>query len=214
MKLLFRINYRTQWGEQLYVVGNVPELGDGDVAKALAMNFSQGEEWWLELDITAAKAKKLEYQYVLKNHNEGTTTKEWGEPRKVVTKTGVDNVLLIDAWNSVSAVENTFMTAPFVDVLLKENYTPCAGNNAKNYTHTLRVKAPLLAKNEALCIVGNCAELGNWSVDKPLLLSNKNYPLWAIDLDLGNVTTEVHYKYGIYNTEGNYFCCHKHLENS
>ena len=39
MKLLFRINYRTQWGEQLYVVGNVPELGDGDVSKALAMNF-------------------------------------------------------------------------------------------------------------------------------------------------------------------------------
>ena len=120
MKLLFRINYRTQWGEQLYVVGNIPELGDGDASKALAMNFSHDEEWWLELDITASKAKKLEYQYVLKNHNEGTITKEWGDARKVVTKTGVDTVLLIDAWNSVSAVENTFMTAPFVDVLLKE----------------------------------------------------------------------------------------------
>ena len=26
MKLLFRINYRTEWGEQLYVVGNIPLL--------------------------------------------------------------------------------------------------------------------------------------------------------------------------------------------
>jgi 4-alpha-glucanotransferase len=90
---------------------------------------------------------------------------------------------------------------------LKENYTACAGNNDKNYTHTLRVKAPQLGKNEALCIIGNCEELGNWSVDKPLLLSNKNYPLWTIDLDLSKVNTEIHYKYGVYNTEGKYFKC-------
>ncbi|MBR5189885.1 MAG: 4-alpha-glucanotransferase, partial [Paludibacteraceae bacterium] len=205
MKLLFRINYRTEWGEQLYVVGNIPELGDNDAAKALAMNFSHDEEWWLELEIPATKAKKLEYQYVLKNHNDGTMTKEWGAPRSVVTKTGVDTVLLIDAWNSVSAVENTFMTAPFVDVLLKENYTPCAGNNDKAYTHTLRVKAPLLAKNEALCIVGDCEALGAWSVDKPLLLSNKEYPMWTINLDLSKATSDIHYKYGVYNTENNCF---------
>ena len=207
MKLLFRINYRTEWGEQLYVVGNVPELGNGDVAKALAMNFAHDEEWWLELDIAAAKAKKLEYKYVMKNHNDGSIVKEWGEARKVVVKTGVDTVLLIDAWNSVSAVENTFMTAPFVDVLLQENYTPCAGNNAKNYTHMLRVKAPLLGKNEALCVIGNCEELGNWSVENPVLLSNKNYPMWTVDLDLSKVDHEVQYKYGVYNTEGKYFKC-------
>ena len=64
MKLIFRINYHTEWGEQLYVSGNITELGDCNIANALPMNFAHDEEWWLELDIPASKAKKLEYNFL------------------------------------------------------------------------------------------------------------------------------------------------------
>lgn len=35
MKITFNINYRTRWGEALYVVGNIPELGAGNDQAAL-----------------------------------------------------------------------------------------------------------------------------------------------------------------------------------
>ncbi len=34
-------------------------------------------------------------------------------------------------------------------------------------THTFRVKAPLLAKGQTLCLCGEGAKLGNWDTAKP-----------------------------------------------
>ena len=35
MKITVKINYRTQWGESVCIVGNRPELGNGNEAEAL-----------------------------------------------------------------------------------------------------------------------------------------------------------------------------------
>ena len=45
MKIEFRINYYTQWGERIYITGNIPELGSGDATKAVAMNYTSPENW-------------------------------------------------------------------------------------------------------------------------------------------------------------------------
>ena len=205
MKIIFRINYSTQWGQDLRVVGNIPELGGGNVDAAQKMLFSHDQEWYLELNIPATKAKTLSYNYIMCDANNGTATREWGDARNVVFPSKTDTLLLVDAWNSISAVENTFLTSPFVDVLLKQNVTPCSGNPLKQYTHSLSVKAPLLQKGEVLCVVGNCPQLGNWATDHPLLLSNANYPLWTAQIDLSDVEHDIHYKYGVYNVETEHF---------
>ena len=37
MKISFSINYRTEWGETLYISGSIPALGSGQPDKAVAM---------------------------------------------------------------------------------------------------------------------------------------------------------------------------------
>ncbi len=37
MKLNFNIDYRTNWGESLYISGNTPRLGDGDRSRAVKL---------------------------------------------------------------------------------------------------------------------------------------------------------------------------------
>lgn len=206
MKLIFRINYYTRWGQELRLVGNIPELGDGDLSRAAAMKFSPSEEWSLEIELPKSKAGKLEYNYILVDNNTGKTTKEWGSARKVPA-TKENTVVLIDAWNSVSALENTFLTSPFTDVLLKPNFTPCKGGSTDRYTHIFSVKAPLLAHGEVVCIIGNCEELGDWKVDNPILLSNDGHPQWSLKVDLSKVKSNVHYKYGVFNIETGKFNC-------
>jgi len=39
MKIHFKIAYFTYWGQRLLVTGNIPELGNGDLSRAL-LNFN------------------------------------------------------------------------------------------------------------------------------------------------------------------------------
>ena len=161
------------------------------------MNYTSPENWSLEIETDENEHNSLEYKYIFKNEQSGKVEEEWGAARNVSLKRAVDKLTLIDAWNSISDPNNNYLTAPFVDVLLKPNFTPEKGTNETHYSHIFKVKAPMLAKNEVICIVGNCAELGNWDVTSPRILSNKNFPEWNININLSKAGEEIHYKYGI-----------------
>lgn len=45
MKISFNLNYHTQWGEALYICGDVPELGGGDPTQALEMKLTAPGQW-------------------------------------------------------------------------------------------------------------------------------------------------------------------------
>ena len=41
MIIHFSINFRTTWGQNLYISGSLPELGGGDPAKAVDAHFDR-----------------------------------------------------------------------------------------------------------------------------------------------------------------------------
>lgn len=67
MKLLFRIGYNTAWGESLYLLGSVKELGEWNESKALKMTYEDGI-WSTEVDIKR-NVKSFEYCYIIRNDN-------------------------------------------------------------------------------------------------------------------------------------------------
>jgi 4-alpha-glucanotransferase len=208
MKIIFKISYFTHWGQNIYVLGNLPELGNGNIDNAIPMNFVPSEEWSLEIDAAIEQDTELQYNYFIKENYDVKLTPEWGERRKIILKANIEKSVLIDAWNSVSAIENNFLTAPFKNVLFKD-FQKVNIKNSDNYTHTFSVKAPLLHKNEALCIIGNCAGLGNWSVEKPLLMGNDENFCWKIAVNLEDAKSNIHYKYGVFDIENH---CFKYFE--
>jgi len=219
MKVTFNISYFTHWGQNIYITGNAVELGTDDTAKAVPMNFSQPESWSLEIDIKDKNITELQYSYFIKEENTGKIFHEWNAQRVVNLNIKQKQIVLVDAWNSISAIENNFLTAPFQNVLLRTGAD--LQSVPKNDTHRLQigasegashifsVKAPLLNKNEALCIVGNCTGLGNWSVENPVLMSNTENACWKIALNLSDVKDDIHYKYGIFDAENR---CFKYFE--
>lgn len=205
MKLHFKISYFTHWGQCLYVVGNIPELGNDDVSKAVPMHFVPSETWELMLPITANTVTELHYRYFLKDENSQTETWEWGDGHAVTfNPMDLTQLTLVDAWNSVAVLDNIFMTAPFQEVLLKkEPFSEV--KKSKKTTHTFKVKAPLLKKNEALCMVGASESLGQWKTNKPLLMSYDQSSVWMASIDLSKVKGDVHYKYGVWDVDMNQF---------
>jgi len=69
-------------------------------------------------------------------------------------------------------------------------------------THTFKVKAPLLAKDKTLCLLGNCAALGNWNPAAPVFLNRTAADdFLSAQIDLGRETFPISYKYGVYDVE-------------
>ena len=108
MKFHFSIKYFTQWGQNMAIVGNLPQLGANDPSKAVFMNFQWKENWSYVVDINATEPFELNYRYLLKDNN-GLDNFEWGTDRAIMVDPAAQTDLyLCDTWNNPGAIENVF----------------------------------------------------------------------------------------------------------
>lgn len=202
MKLQFYLRFHTKFGQSLWISGNVEELGNNNPAKAIPMDYLNEEFWYCGIEIKRKDIQKtgVSYKYILKN-NEGEFLYEWGNDRRInVFNKDQQEAQLVDVWNHAGEYENVFFSAAFSKVLLSTQQTKVKGTIDKNFSHVFRVKAPLLKKNEVVCISGSGERFDDWELEKPVLLG-KDGDWWTAKLNLFEAGFPVAYKYGIYNTK-------------
>lgn len=207
MKLQFYLRYHTSYGQSLWISGDTDELGNGDPEKALPMNYLSDEFWTATLTIKRKNlSRHITYKYLLKNRDGGWIY-EWGQDRYLegLKKTEIQELQLVDTWNHAGEYENAFYTAPFEKVLLKRTVPKGKRSEDKDPTHIFKVKAPLLRKNEVICLLGSGERLGDWNEEKPVQLQPEQHGSsahwWVAKLDLSGSGFPVAYKYGVYNVK-------------
>ena len=199
----FQLRYRTKYGQEIFICGNHPLMGNGDPLKAVPMYYNNEDRWSLDLDFSKSEpiSKIITYQYILKN-DDGSFSYDAGNDKQInPNKFSSENIITIDSWNFAGYIENVFYTEPFINVLLKGNFTDVKIVTPKRVTHQFKIKTPLLSKGQTLCILGNCKGLSKWDTNNPILMSRKseeNY--FTVGLDLSQEQFPVAYKYGIYDT--------------
>ncbi|MFT3934929.1 MAG: 4-alpha-glucanotransferase [Chitinophagaceae bacterium] len=200
MKLHFYVRFYTKTGESLSVSGNIPELGSGDTAQALPMTWLNNDFWQITIDADIAPKQVIQYKYVL-SYADGFKVVEWGNDRQIdIPLAKVDELQMVDRWNFAGEYENAFFTAPFQETLLKTNETKYKPKAPKIYTHIFKVKAPLLKKNEVLCLCGTSLVLGDWNTETPVLMG-KEGNWYSVKIDVPKESFPLYYKYGVYNTK-------------
>ncbi len=208
MKLTLRLRYHTRPGQTIRLTGNHEIFGNGTIAKAVPLQYRDAESWQaaIHLDRDAVPETGIVYNYILQEAD-GSTMQDWGIDR-VISPSWFehDEVLVLDAWNPPGAVENTFYTEPFQQVLLRVNHTEVRSAVPANATHTFKVKAPLLAQGQTLCLLGETAALGCWRTNNPVLLNRlAGDNFLGVSLDLGRQPFPLAYKYGVYDIERKVF---------
>ena len=96
MKLTFNIDYRTNWGESVYLIGDIPELGDSQEGKAIKMTFD-GESKWSCIVSLPDTTGGFTYRYVVKSDS-GVLRREWGAARSFVALKKVTDYDIFDSW--------------------------------------------------------------------------------------------------------------------
>jgi 4-alpha-glucanotransferase len=207
IKLSFHLKYQTTYGQSIWIYGNHPLLGGGEVDNAIPLVYLNETYWVLHLNFPITdNADKIIYHYLIKDDKAGEIL-EWGNDKILdLASFTNDELVLIDTWNFAGQIENVFYTEPFTSTLLKDNVeSALAKKITKTKTHLFKVKAPLLKKGQTLCMIGESAVLGNWDIGKSLPLTKikdadyKDPVYFELALDLKETSFPLIYKYGIYD---------------
>lgn len=199
-----RLKFFTHYGQTLFITGNHPVFGNGNIAQALPMQYFNQDYWTASVEFLSNEIlnQTITYNYVLKNLD-GSLQYDCGED-KFFNPAHIkgDNLLITDGWNYTGYAENAFYTEPFKNVLLAANHTEVKTSKTKTFTHTFKTKSPLLPKGQTLCLLGSGMALGNWDISKPILMSRaKGEDNYVAQVNLGKENFPIAYKYGVYDVE-------------
>jgi hypothetical protein len=109
MKLSFNVSYKSNWGQQLYVIGSDELLGNWEPEDGLVMSYLGNDQWSVEVD--AREASFYEYKYLVREAN-GVTVWEGGNNRKILTST-YQKVSILDSWHAAVDHERVLFTKIF-----------------------------------------------------------------------------------------------------
>ncbi len=202
MKLTLKINYHTRWGQRLFVTGNVQELGNKNIDKAIEMAFFNGDQWELALNLKNSKITKLEYYYFVKDET-GRVVSEWGGNRVLDLIPSWSKILVVyDQWKAESNPQNIFYTSPFRDVFFN-NFTTIKSTETfkKEATHVFNIRIPNNTDGYSICMVGSTKEFGLWEKSKSIILNRISYDTYSVELDLSKMKFPLEYKYGFYDNK-------------
>ena len=212
MKLTLKLRFHTAFGQSLLVTGNHPQLGMGDAARAIPLEYLNEDFWQVTISFPSATVPKdsVTYNYLLRQ-SDGSTVTDWGNDHMLGAELfNEPEVLIVDSWNAATSAENTFYTEPFQKVLLRANQTEFSRPAPAQFTHTFKVKAPLLARGQTLALLGNPEALGGWDTTKPVLLNRvpgKNQ--LSASVSLAGAAFPIEYKYGVFDAGTNSFIAYE-----
>jgi 4-alpha-glucanotransferase len=119
MKIHFYIRFSTKQGQDLFICGNIPELGYQNklITQPVVMTYKHSDFWEITVELASLPADLVSYYYQLKLED-GSIVHEGGDDREIRITSRHDDLQVFDIWNHSGEYENTFYTAPFQEILL------------------------------------------------------------------------------------------------
>lgn len=177
MKLTFRIQYHTVWGEDLRVI-----FDEGDPL-FLQLSTRDGSEWKGSCDYSPAESgRPITYRYGV-FRDDMCIRKELGAIAHTVYSGNVQQhqYLIEDCWRDLPT-ENYRYSSAFNDV--HPLTSPNRLSNNVGSCITFRALCPgLHVQGQELGIIGSCSALGNWEYCRPIRMHEVASGVWQLTLD-------------------------------
>ncbi|MCH5239394.1 MAG: 4-alpha-glucanotransferase [Muribaculaceae bacterium] len=191
MKISFNLNYHTQWGESLYLCGDLVELGSGDPREALEMSLVSPDLWRVDVEFSQ-NPPAFDFFFVVKS-KEKEWRFEWGNPHHYKGCDNVGEVKIFSSWQDMP-FDKPYYSSAFVDGILQRSHRD---KELPVYPDTVRLKvsAPMVYPDEVLAICGEGNLLGNWLPSKSLIMNDAEYPDWCANIPLSECKQPFEYKF-------------------
>ena len=212
MKVTFYIKYHTTWGQRLFISGSCTQLGSEIANAAKEMNYVGNDEWRLEITLPKA-TKEIKYRYLIEDGSK-IKTPEYGKfMHHAVFDRNCDAYHLHDHWHA-KPDDRTFHTSAFTKNLFARYDKKALRKTSKQENNIiLRLPAPQTTPEQIVAITGNQQCLGSWNADKALQLSANHFPNWEIQLNSGEISFPLEYKFVVIDSKTKSICYWEEGEN-
>lgn len=197
MEINFECLCNTQWGQNLYLCGGIPELGNFDANKAIKLTCNDLNRW--QTKIIVSNVSDFNYYYFI--IADKTIINEISQQRefKISANQKLNTLSINDIWRPVGNVEYAWNATTFTKAIFRRDKKVGRYNSLANKVE-INVLCPRVLPGQLVAIVGNCFELGNWDPQKAIPMSDYSYPNWKITFDIINLPSVIQYKYIIINS--------------
>lgn len=197
MKLTFNIDYRTNWGESLYIAGHA---SDGSTAPFDIKMIMDGSEHWTATVEIPDECISLEYSYEVRHEN-GSVKHEWGTPHVFRRGRSARIYNIYDRWQ-YQPWDKPYYSSAFTECICKrpdpaKEILPRVGHL------TFRLDAPMVDQSYRVAVSGDADVLGNWDPAKAVVLSDHDYPTWTATVDARTLTPDTQFKFLLVDAAGN-----------
>ena len=191
MKITFRINYLTCYGQQL-MIDSIPGVG------VALMTPKQNGDWELTIDSDSLPQKTFSYKYLMKDNNVSQTLYEFGDRTFCLPELASDNILVRDFWKPNVSATNVMNSSAFKDVIFHRE--PVA--DFKSATVREENKAHLRLSISLTRVLPNHyvgVRFINSLVEKDatIRLSDQYFPMWKCECTVNIPKQYSEYKYCI-----------------
>lgn len=191
MKISFNIDYRTNWGESVYLVSDIFGLA------GLKLNLESGQRWTAMVDVPD-DTSVFEYRYQVR-HDNGNVKNEWGPAHRFERGRSACLHRIYDRWQD-QPWDKPYYASSFTDCINRRPSPSREDRSAKGHI-TFRVSAPMVSPDCVLALSGASESMGAWDVRKARVMSDARYPLWSVTVDAADIKPGTEYKFVILNSD-------------
>ena len=192
MKIQFKIHYKTQWGQTLFLILHTKAHS----IDKYGMHCNEKSEW--KVDIQIESQETISYQYAVQNTDKSMEF-EYGVIRSVHLHNTSENINISDNWRA-SYGDSPFVSSAFQDCFFKRNPIKIEFPEFSKKL-ILRLNCPQMEPDRHFAVIGNQDSLGNWNVNNKVKLDESQFPVWSISLDINKIKFPLEYKYLIVDTK-------------
>ena len=111
-KLSFRVKFETKYGQSLYIIGNIEELGEWEPSKAIPMTTSKDiyPTWKITKEFTCPLGMEIYYKYLVKEGNNiywEELNNNKGQNRHIVIQSPGNLIIFDEKSNNISKIKTS-----------------------------------------------------------------------------------------------------------
>lgn len=190
MKLYFNVGYIVKAGENLELV-----IGEeGAAAHIHTMFYADNGLWKCEVDYFS---KSISYQYRVVDEKRNILREEFVH-HHLHFPHNYKEFIIFDEWNNKNFPENYLNNKILYNKL--HGFVPEKATVLKKHTHLFRIEAPIYNPDWKVVLFGNTTSLGNWDYHRVIHLSQTDFGLWEVSVEIPE-NELIQFKYCLYDTK-------------